>query len=47
MIEEKEYIDKIQKELEEEKMKNKLKKLRGMNDRLNEYQSFLEKKKVI
>lgn len=46
LMEEKEYVDKIQRELEEEKLVNKYKKLKDTNERMHEYNSFMEKKKV-
>jgi hypothetical protein len=44
--EEKEYLNRVQKELEIEKMKNKFRREKQTNDRLNEYQIYVEKKKV-
>jgi hypothetical protein len=38
-------LTQLQKEIEEEKLKNKFKKLKETNDRLYEYHVFLEKKK--
>jgi hypothetical protein len=46
MIEEKEYVDRIKRELEEEKLRSRFKRLKDSNERYLEYQNFLEKKKV-
>jgi hypothetical protein len=45
MYEEKEYLDSVHMQAEEEKLKNKYKKIKEINERLNEYDMFLEKKK--
>jgi hypothetical protein len=45
MMEEKEYLERVQRELEEEKLKNKHKKLKESSERIQLYESYLEKKK--
>src|SRR4051812_42741824 len=45
IIEEKSYLEKINKEIKDEEMKNKYKKLKDTNERLQEYQIYLDSKK--
>lgn len=46
IIEEREYLNKIQREIEEEKMKKQLYRIQNINTQLNDYNNHLERKKV-
>jgi hypothetical protein len=45
-LEEREYLNKVQREIEEEKMKKQLYRMQNINNQLSDYNNHLERKKV-